>query len=426
VSEYAQPDPDPDPTETVQPKPRPPGGKPDGKPNGKLAFNLTPYTWRDPASIPQRSFIGGRHLIRKFLSATISTGGVGKSTLVLADAVAMASGRKPHGANPNGQFKIWYWNGEDPKDEIERRVVAIMKHYSVSATDIGDRLCFTSGRDDGMEIIISRQTKNETTIAKPVEEALTEALIKGKFDVLMLDPFVATHRVSENDNMAIDAIAKTLGRIADRANCAIELVHHVRKTNGAEITHEEGRGASALVFAARSVRVLNPMSVEEAKKAKIEVEQKGFYFRSDIGKANLTPPSDKATWYTLKSVGIGNGGPIKFDADDFVEVDPDGGDAVGVVTSWDWPEPLEGVEASDLKAAQNEIAKGQWRPGDRTNDWVGIPIAIALKLDRNNAGDKHKIKGLIAIWTKTGALRVVAGQDKSRHSCEFVEVGEWA
>ena len=240
----------------------------------------------------------------------------------------------------------------------------------------------------------------------------------------MIDPFVATHRVTENDNMAIDAIAKTLGRIADKANCAIELVHHVRKTNGKEITAEDGRGASSLVFAARSVRVLNPMSIDEAQKAKIEVERKGFFFRSDIGKANLAPPSEKATWHSLESVALGNGETIEFDgaADDIVV----GGDVVGVVTAWEWPEALEGVSASDLGAVRAEIAKGEWKRDGRASDWVGIPIAIALKLDASNKGDRAKITSLIAIWIKSGMLKAVIRQDNHRHNKEFVELGELA
>jgi hypothetical protein len=431
VNEYTHPDPDPDPLEEVQPKPRTEqkgGPKPGAGAGGsrKLKYDFAPYVWRDPALIPQRAFVGGRHLIRKFLSATISTSGVGKSTLILADAVAMASGRTLHGVNPNGLFRVCYWNGEDPHEEIERRVAAIMKHYSVSAADIGDRLCFRSGREEGMEIIIGRQTKNETTIFRPVEDALTEALTEGKFDVLMLDPFVSTHRVSENDNMAIDAIAKTLGRIADKVNCAIELVHHVRKTSGNEITAEDGRGASSLIAAARSVRVLNPMSADEAPKAQVEVEKRGFYFRSDIGKANLAPPSDKATWYVLKSVAIGNGGVIGFDNDGYVEMDTDGGDAVGVVTSWEWPEPMDGVTEADLRAAQAEIAKGQWKRDPRASGWVGIPIARALKLDTSDPGDREKIKKLLAIWIKSGALRVIISKDSTRHDREFIDVGERA
>jgi hypothetical protein len=225
--------------------------------------------------------------------------------------------------------------------------------------------------------------------------------------------------------MAIDAVAKTFGRIADKANCAIELIHHVRKTNGNEITAEDGRGASSLVAAARSVRVLNQMSPDEAQKAGIEVERRGYYFRSDIAKANLAPPSDKATWFSLKSVQIGNGTAIRFDDDDFVQADVDGGDAVGVVIPWSWPEPLEGVSASDLTAVRAEIAKGRWKRSVQAVDWVGIPIAAALKLDATNKSDREKIKSLIAIWIKSGTLKVVISKDGHRHDREFVEAGEW-
>ena len=64
-----------------------------------------------------------------------------------------------------------------------------------------------------------------------------------------------------------------------------------------------------MVAAARSVRVLNNMSKDEAVKAGIDVDRRRFFFRSDIGKANLAPPSEKAAWYNLASVPLGNGDP---------------------------------------------------------------------------------------------------------------------
>ena len=67
----------------------------------------------------------------------------------------------------------------------------------------------------------------------------------GKFDVFTLDPFVSTHHVSENDNMMIDAVAKTFGRIAGKANVAVEAVDHTRKLGGAAATIDDSRGASA-------------------------------------------------------------------------------------------------------------------------------------------------------------------------------------
>jgi RecA-family ATPase len=62
-----------------------------------------------------------------------------------------------------------------------------------------------------------------------VVEALVAELIARNVDVLVIDPFVSSHGVNENDNSAIDAVAKTWARIAKRANCAIVLVHHSRK-----------------------------------------------------------------------------------------------------------------------------------------------------------------------------------------------------
>ena len=163
-------------------------------------------------------------------SATVAPGGIGKTSLTIVNVMAMVSGRNLIGDKPHRPMRVWYWNGEDPREEIERRIAATCIHYKIGPDDIGDRLFFDSGRDT--EIIIASQTKSGALIATPVENALTDALIDGKFDVLILDPFVSTHRVSENDNMAIDAVAKTFGRIAENANCAIELIHHVRKTNG--------------------------------------------------------------------------------------------------------------------------------------------------------------------------------------------------
>jgi RecA-family ATPase len=179
------------------------------------------------------------------------------------EAVAMAAGRNLLGSQPVEPLKIWYICLEDPRVEIERRIAAICSFFGISPSELGDRL-FYDGRET--EIVIASQTKAGAVVATPVVDGLTTALKDGGFDVFALDPFVSSHRCTENDNNAIDLVAKIFGRIAGEANCAIELVHHTRKTGGAEITAEDGRGASAMSAAARSVRVLNPMSKDEAAK----------------------------------------------------------------------------------------------------------------------------------------------------------------
>src|SRR5450830_1867568 len=116
-----------------------------------------------------------------------------------------------------------------------------------------------------------------------------------------------------------------------RLNAAIELVHHSRKTNGAEVTVEDARGASAVVFATRDARAINTMTKQEADNA--GVVNRRLHFRCESGKANLAPPPDKADWFQLMSIPLGNGDSATID----------NGDKVAVVASWQYPNMLAGV-----------------------------------------------------------------------------------
>ncbi len=143
--------------------------------------------------------------------------------------------------------------------------------------------------------------------------------------------------VSENDNGAINAVAKTFGRFADKANVAIEAVHHTRKLGGAAATIEDSRGASAWVSAARDVRVLNRMTKEEGEKAGIDAGKERLYFRADSD-GNLAPASATG-WFSLISVALGNSSHTGMDDQDYV----------GVVIPWDWPDAFADVTVADLK-----------------------------------------------------------------------------
>jgi hypothetical protein len=381
-----------------------------GEEDKPVKFRPTPFRWRDPSTFPRRQFVYGRHYIRKFLGVTVAPTKVGKSSLCLVEAVAMAAGRNLLGVEPVRSMRIWYWNGEDPQDEIERRVLAICLHYNIDPSEIEGKLFLDSGRDT--EIIVATQTKSGAVIATPVENALAAALIDGKFDVFTVDPAVSIHHVSENDNTAIDAVAKTFGRIAGKANCAIEAVHHTRKLGGAAATIEDSRGASAWTAAARDVRVLNRMCQEEAEKAGIERGNERRYFRADSD-GNLAPPA-AAEWFHLASEGLGNGSGERVDDQDYVQV----------VTPWTLPGVFEGVTKSDLRKVQAAVAKGRWRENSQAKDWVGRAVADVLELDADNKADRAKISGMLKKWIKNGMFVVVEGLDDKSEKRSFIEVGE--
>jgi AAA domain len=158
--------------------------QPEHKGNGQDRHKITatPYVWRDPRTIPPRDFVYGYHYIRRYLSGTVSMGGVGKSSEISVEIAAMVTGRELIGVKPKAPLRVWYINLEDPRDEIDRRFAAIWKHYSITPMDIGDRLFIESGRENN--IILARETKNGLVIAEPVVADIIETITTNQIDVV--------------------------------------------------------------------------------------------------------------------------------------------------------------------------------------------------------------------------------------------------
>jgi RecA-family ATPase len=264
-------------------------GDNDEQPKKKVVIEAVSYRWRDPSTIPPRDWLYGRHYVRRYVTATIAPGGLGKSSLALVEALAMASGKPLLGQPVRTPFRVWYWNGEDPIDEIERRIAAICVHYGLSESDLGNRLHCDSGRT--APIKLAEMYRNAPIVKYAVVDGLAREIRARAIDLMIIDPFVSCHGVSENDNAAIDLVVKKdCGAIADRTSAAVELVHHVRKMSAGssgEFTADDARGASALIGAARSVRVLNAMSSSDAQRFEIAEDQRRTYFRVSYDKSNL-------------------------------------------------------------------------------------------------------------------------------------------
>jgi hypothetical protein len=299
---------------------------------------------------------------------------------------------------------------EDPREEMQRRIQAAAKHYGLTADDIGDRLFVDSGRDQ--PLVIAHVERNGFVIRRPVIDAIITQLKERAIDALIIDPFVSCHRVTENDNNAIDAVTKEWAGVADAANCAVELVHHVRKGEQ-EITVESARGGGSFGDACRMVRVINRMTKEEAEKAGVDNHR--LYFRTYLDKNNLAPPAETSDWHKLVSVNLGNGplGPNVV-----------GGDSIGVVTKWEWPDVTKDLTGRDFDLVAAAIRGGNWRADAQAKQWVGRAVAKAMGYDLDDRAHKAKVKQLIKYWIGTGALVVVERQTEKRETKEFVEVAE--
>jgi AAA domain len=384
-------------------------------------LQATPFLYRRPEALPRRQWLYGRHYIRRFVSGTVATGGMGKSALALVEAVAMATSRDLLGHHSRGKFRVWYINLEDPLDEIERRIGGILLRYGIAPEEIEGQLFIDSGRDRDFALVTT--TRNGVEVQEELCAEI-EAEIKARgIDVLIIDPLISALRIAENDNNAMDVAIKRLARIAENTNCAVELLHHTRKgppNDNGEPSIDDARGASSFGGAVRVGRVLRRMIKKEAEKAGVDNHEQ--YFRAHLAKANMSPRLDKSEWYQLQSVDLGNDSPEELS------------DQVGVVTRWEWPDVCEELDEYDLYRVQEAVSKGPgtilsggthngWRRDPQASAWVGK--AVAQVLEKTIEHDKPQIKKLVEIWIASGALRVVRKDDHRRRSKDFVEVGEW-
>lgn len=367
------------------------------------------FKWVDPAKFPRRRFLYGNSYIRKFLSVDVAPGGVGKSSLALVELLAICTGRDLLGVTPVEVGNVWYHNGEDPLEEVDRRILGAALHYDIDPTTLETRLFRSSGRDT--HLVIAEQHREGAFILKPNVEAVIETIRQHNILVARFDPFVSTHAVVENDNNAIAAVARQWAQIADVTGASIALTHHSRKSNGNQTTIEDARGAVALIDASRSVRALNSMTEDEA--AKVGITARRAYFRVDQGKTSMGPPPDRAEWYHIASVNLQNG-------DAFEE-----GDSVGVVERWEWPDPFAGITPEHARLVQQAVATGgPYRLDAQAAAWVGKRVADILELDIEDKADREKLKRLVKTWVANGVLETFEGMDDRRRERTFVRPGK--
>lgn len=374
-------------------------------------LQFSPFRLRDAAKIPPRDWIDRPTLCRHYVTVTVAPGGVGKSSLLTFEAVKLAGvDRFDSLGHALPRAKVWMLNLEDTDLEMELRITAACQHLGITQTDLGDRLAITTMRGSGGSSMVSfnvmRRGRNGPTIVQPVVQRLVDETKRAEVDVLIVDPFVSAHTVSENDNGEIDQVIKLFGSIASQGNCAVHLVHHTRKLNGEAATSESSRGGVAIVGGSRLTRVLNPMSVGECEEYGIDPNDRKRHFYALSDKANMVPPSDERKWFKIHSVELANG------------------ENVHAVEPWKRPSPFEGVSNEHLDSVIKEFQSKSYRKSEQSPDWGGHFVGELLDLDTGRGLTKKeqtpsqiaaraKVKKLLATWLKAGSITVERRQDEA-------------
>lgn len=369
------------------------------------------YDMFDEASIEPRKWIYAHHYLRSFVSVLASAGGIGKTSLQIVEALAIVTGRPLLGEEVKERTNVWLVNLEDPVEEIQRRVLAAMRHYGIKPAEVEGRLFVNAGRDFSLKFGI--QTRDGVLPNTKLVEYLCKKIPEKQIGCVFIDPFVGAHNINENDNMAVNAIVAEIRRVADETKCAIGLVHHIRKGNGEDASIDSVRGAGSLIGAARAARVVNRMSADDAAKLGIDETEARSIFRVDDGKANLAPPAAAAVYRKMEGIKIDNG------------------EWIGVCIPYKLPDAFDGISAKDAKAAQRIVADAHTdgeplRESSQSPRWVGLPIADMLGIDITEKKGKAKVAAIIRTWIKSNVLATekVFDQKKGR-DVPVIVVGEW-
>lgn len=353
-------------------------------------FPATAISYAEWDEIPPREKVYGHFLFRKFISAIGAPGGAGKTAYAFVIALAVAMGRgllKEAVHDPGG---VWIYNLEDPRTELLRRLKAAAVRHGIKHQDIADKVWLDSGRD--RPLVIAKTMRDGDVIAWPqVPDLIAEIKARG-VRLLIIDPFVRSHRVEENHNDQIDFVAALWASVADQADCAVLLLHHFKK-GGTPGEAGAFRGASALIDASRAAVTLTTMSSEEAERLAIIEKDRWQYVRVDNAKLNLAPPPDSAVWLHLEGIDLHNG------------TEERESDNVQSVTRWEPPSAFAGMNQNEVVNVIERLRNGPgnneqfYLTGGTTGRWAGLVIMAETGKSEGEA------KRIIGAWKKTGLIK---------------------
>lgn len=306
-------------------------------------FEASPLDWDAMLAVPPREWVYSHFLIRRFISVLGAPGGTGKTAYAFAVALSIVTGADFLCEPVHEPGNVWIYNLEDPKDELLRRMHATLRRYGVTRKDVEDRMFLDSGRD--RPLVIAKATSDGGMVVSPIVKQVIAEIKRRNIRVMIVDPFVRSHRLQENINEQIDFAAALWGEVADQADCAILLLHHFRK-GGLSGDASAFRGASALIDAARAALSLSPMSEDEARRLGVPEDDRWQFVRVDNAKLNLAPPPAAATWLKLVGEDLGNATRSR------------PSDRVQAVERWEPPSAWDGLPWSMVHRVLDKIEAG--------------------------------------------------------------------
>jgi hypothetical protein len=220
-------------------------------------------------------------LVRGIVGELAAAGGTGKTFFLLSLAyhIAEGTGMGPLKAAREDGFEVLLLLGEDPQDEVERRLWAVSDGgYFPSKLHVASIV----GHTQPLMML-----KENNPVRAAGYDWLRETIKNhAGLEVLILDPKSRFYGLNENDNDHGTQWIACLESLSQEFGLTILFSHHVGKANSGKIEANMNRGASSIVDGCRWVAGLAPLA-EGGNRYGIEDYRR--YVELDVVKTNYAP-----------------------------------------------------------------------------------------------------------------------------------------
>jgi hypothetical protein len=273
-----------------------------------------------PAVPRKRHWVHGTDAMRGTVSLLIAPGARGKSSWLLALALACCTGRDLLDAHVFGApLNVLYVNAEDSFAEIGLRIRAAMRHHRICDADATSLRIAAA---DQHQIVLLEQDRAQPKLNEGGWGLLVKLVDEAHCDLLILDPLVVfMGGVSLNDNAAAGLLMNRLTRLAVEKDLAAVIAHHASKGRDLD-SPDAAMGAVSFVNMARVAKSLDFLDDDTADEIGIRDEDRSALFRIVGTKQNLAPPNSADRLYRLVSIDMMNAElPIYPNGDEVVVVE---------------------------------------------------------------------------------------------------------
>jgi hypothetical protein len=171
-------------------------------------------------------------------------------------------------------LKVSFVSGEEPYDELQRRIAAILIDRVGGANEA--KVDALMQKLDGK--LFTFAGKNVAVVIKSVDDGTVEIerttfhkelcahTMENGIDLVILDPIARLHSGLDENSAEMQELHNAADALAILGNCGVVLVHHIRKSSKGLVDDQHAaRGASAMTDAARIVVMMANMTRDEGK-----------------------------------------------------------------------------------------------------------------------------------------------------------------